>query len=53
MKNLLRLTSISFIFSLLFLSVDGQNTTIAIGSWRDHTPFNKAVDVAEGRNGII
>ena len=53
MKNLLRLLSISIIFSLFFLRVAAQNTSIAIGEWRDHTPFNKAVDVAEGRDGTI
>ena len=53
MKNLLRLSFISIFFSLFILPAFAQNTSVSIGSWREHTPYNKAIDVAEDNNGLV
>jgi hypothetical protein len=53
MKNLLRLSSFCLILFSTFSKLAAQNTTIPLGSWREHTPFNKAINVAEGYNGTI
>ena len=52
MKNLLRLIILSFLFLFEFSAI-AQNTTIGIGSWREHTPFIKGINVVEDNKGII
>ena len=53
MKNLLRISFILIFFSQLLLSVFAQYTSVSIGSWREHTPFMKGIDVAEDNKGQI
>ena len=53
MKNLLRLSFIFFIISLIAIDGKCQNTTVSIGNWREHVPYNKAIEVAEDNNGLI
>ena len=52
MKNLLRSVILFFLF-LFELSAFSQNTTVSIGSWREHTPFIKGINVVEDSKGVI
>ena len=53
MKNLLRF-SFTSIFLLKFISISlAQNTSVSIGSWREHIPYVKAIDVAEDNKGSV
>ncbi|MFM8431993.1 MAG: two-component regulator propeller domain-containing protein [Bacteroidota bacterium] len=42
-----------FILLSSFLSMKGQGLPIAIGQWRDHTPFIKAIEVADAGGKIF
>jgi hypothetical protein len=53
MKNLIRLSILSFFYLQNIAAIFAQNTTVGIGSWREHPPFIKAVDVAEDNSGLI
>ena len=53
MIKLFRLSAITFFFHLTVSSAIAQKTNINIGSWREHTPFIKAIDVAEDYNGLV
>ncbi len=53
MKKLLRLSSVYSILTLATSNIFAQNTTVSLGGWREHTPFTKAIDVTEDKNGLV
>jgi hypothetical protein len=53
MKNLLRLSILCSGFVLSALQGFGQASSLAIGAWREHPPYCKAIEVAEDNDGLI
>jgi Two component regulator propeller len=52
MNNLLRLSVILF-FILFTNALFAQNTTLTIGSWRDHTPYNNGIVFCASQFGLF
>jgi hypothetical protein len=52
MKHLRSLTGFAFLLLFSF-TASAQNSNLAIGAWREHPPFNKAIEVTENNDGLI
>jgi ligand-binding sensor domain-containing protein len=50
MKNVIYLLSILLIG---FSGVNAQSAKVAVGGWREHIPYSKAIDVEESNDGMI
>ena len=53
MKKLLRLSTIFCFYTLIYSAAFAQTSNVSIGSWREHPPYIKAIDVAEDNDGLI
>lgn len=53
MNKLLRFSFFLFFLSPYIMPTFAQNTTLSIGSWREHPPYIKGIDVAEDNKGLI
>lgn len=52
MKNLPRLLLLVFLV-LTARNSQAQSASLALGTWREHIPYNKAIDIAINNDGLI